>query len=71
MKRRLGRPLLCLRRVRSFASVPAERGEVEDSRYAPGHVVKTFRYSSNIEDRPKLSFIIRMYDSKQIVSRHP
>ena len=29
---------LCLRRVRSFASFPAERGEVEDSRYAPGHV---------------------------------
>jgi hypothetical protein len=32
--------LMCLRRVRSFASVPAERGEVKDSRVAPGQSCK-------------------------------
>ena len=34
-----GRGKLCLRRVRSEASFPAERGQALDSRYAPGQYV--------------------------------
>jgi hypothetical protein len=47
---------ICLRRVRSFASVPAERGVIEDSRYAPGHVVNIYNLLQTLNNN-KLSSI--------------
>ena len=60
---------ICLRRVRSFASVPAERGEVEDSRYAPGHVVKHFNklyiYSNLPETEYRRKSCLSRYSGKR------